>query len=180
MTFRNLSPFTSRRVKFIDALSKVLKELDSPDGYSTDETYEFRVEAMKCFGAIPKIRFLPHGRDCWWKAEVMRRGGLVNDASQKKAEALRKKVGFQAARDHESRVLARQFESEWNKLMHQLTKATKALSIVNYELCKPGQRLAEPVKIIQQTAMQEMKSKKRGDPTGDRNQRHRCEEQPED
>lgn len=159
MTSPSLSPFTSRRKRFIDSLSEVLQELDDPECVDVSTTYEFRVEQTKEFGLIPKIRFVPYGKDCWWKAEVVRRAGLVSKDTTAKVERLREDLGYQGARDREHRVLARQFESYWNKLVHQLTKAAKALSYVNYALSKQECRLAEPIKLIQQTALQEMDKK---------------------
>jgi len=155
VTLRNPNPFTPRRVKFIDALSGLIKEIDNPDNPDVSVSYEYRIENLKGFGQIPKIKFFPHGKDVWYKAEVMRKAGLVNKETESKIEALRKQIGFDKSRDEEHRVLARAFESEWNNLMHQLTKATRALAYVNYALSKQDKRLAEPVKMIQRVVLQD-------------------------
>ncbi|CAB1061185.1 hypothetical protein D1BOALGB6SA_5958 [Olavius sp. associated proteobacterium Delta 1] len=164
MTPPNLSPFTSRRQKFMHALSEVLRELDDPEREDVSTIYEYRSENTKTFGSIPKLKFLPFGKDCYMKAEVMRRAGLVNQELQDKVKQLRKDLGFKGARDEEHRILARRFESYWNNWMHQITKATKALSYTNYALCKQGQRLAKPVRLIQQTTMQATRQSEKKQP----------------
>lgn len=146
---RNPEPFTERRQRFVAALSETLKAINDPDSPDVSDHYEYRSELLKGFGEIPKIRFYPHGKDTYYKAEIMRKTGLVNQETTQKIVALREKVGFKKARDEEHRVLARQFESEWNNLMHQLVKATRALSAINYALSELGSGMAEPIRIIQ-------------------------------
>jgi hypothetical protein len=111
---------------------------------------------LKDFGQVPKIKFEPHGKDVYYKAEIMRKAGLAsNERSEKIGK--QKKPGFQGALDEERLFLARQFVSEWNNLMHTLLKSARALVHVNYALTRNGEKVAEPIRLVQGIVLQETK-----------------------
>jgi len=149
---RNRYPFTERRKKFLGALGALLNEIDC--GGCGDVSYEFISLSVKSFGLVPKLRFYPHGRSVALKAEVMVRAGQVSEARLRKAEEARKKAGIPVGRDSLSRVLARQFESEWNNAMLQLFRSASVLGKVNMLLCRHGERLSEPVRIVQASVLE--------------------------
>ena len=147
---RNPNAFTERQIRLIEAVRDKISEINDPDPeIITDMTYEWRSEQTQQFGRIPKIRFKPYSGQI--KAELVRKAGLIDDGRERQLEQLRRKYGVRSARNKEARL----FESEWNNIMFKIKKATFTVGFLNLVFSGTEQKVAEPIRILQEIVMEE-------------------------
>jgi len=151
---RNPNPFTERQTRLLEAIRERICEISDPDPeIITHESYEWYTEQTKQFGKIPKIRFYPNS--CLAKAEIIEKGGLINESRQQEIAQLRQNIGIKKPRDKESRIIARLFESEWNNIMLKAKKATFTVALINQLFCSIDQTISEPIRHLQNIVMEE-------------------------
>jgi len=159
---------------FIQSLSKKLKEMDDPDpDVITHNNYEYHSVTLKHFGIVPKITFTPYGKSTQIKAEIMRSTNLYDESRQQEINEIRKKYGLKTARDTETRILARLFESYWNNYWRSIKTALKRIeqaqklfitqsnSEKNETISKPMRILMGNVADIKETKEEEEKQEKK-------------------
>lgn len=141
---------TNNQSKWLEALAEKIKEIDDPNpDVIRQDHYEWQLTNLKGIGSIPKISFLPHGRDTQIKAEIMRNAGLNQgqDWNEKK-EGIRKEKGLKVSEDKEDRMLARSFNNLSIKYWSKVRSAIRLLQEAQMRFCKEGQPLSDPVQLI--------------------------------
>jgi len=100
---------------FLVSLRDKLIEFDDPNpSIITHDSYEYIVKNISGIGRIPAIRFFPYGRTVKIKADIMRSANIHDHKLEKEIDEIRAKYTPKVAKDKESRILARRFESYWN------------------------------------------------------------------
>ena len=145
-------PHQSKQSLFLTALHKKLQEIDNPDpDIITHDSYQYHEINLKSMGIIPKITFKPYGKSTQIKAEIMHQANLYDESRQREIDEIRKKFGLKTARDTETRILSRLFESYWNgywrSIKTALTRIEQAqkLFITNTE---KGETISKPMRIL--------------------------------
>lgn len=151
---RPQNTFTARQIIFIKAICKEIALINTPDPeIITHESYTWSVIQTRRFGKIPKIRFLPHS--CQKKAEIMRQSGLIDPTRQREIEKLRNKYSIRELRHGHARL----FESEWDNIMLKIKKAAFTIGFINNLFVGDGERIAEPIRLLQAIVLAEHASK---------------------
>ena len=161
----SVSKCALKQHRFLEALTNRLKEIDNPDpDIITHGSYEYRELNLKGTGIIPKITFTPYGKSTRIKGEIMRSANLNNAPRKREIDEIRKKFGLKQARDTETRILARLFESYWNNYWRSIKTALGRIEQAQkLFITKPNQTLSEPMKILmgnKAEIMQEKEDKK--------------------
>lgn len=79
----------------------------------------------------------------------MRSTNLYDESRQQEINEIRKKYGLKTARDTETRILARLFESYWNNYWRSIKTALKRIEQAQkLFITKPSQTFSEPMKIL--------------------------------
>ncbi|MFC1814106.1 hypothetical protein ACFL03_15590 [Thermodesulfobacteriota bacterium] len=147
---RNPNPFTSRQIRFLEAIREKIREINDPDSeIITNESYTFHSEQTKQFGKITKIRFGPNS--CQTKAEVIEKAGLIDESKNAKKAEIRKKFGLREARNSKANL----FESEWNNIMLKVKKAVFTAGYLNQLFATGQQIVSDPIALFQQIVMEE-------------------------
>jgi len=147
---RNPNAFTKRQIRLIEAVRDKICEINDPDPeIITDMTCEWRYKQTRQFGRIPKIHFNPYSSQM--KAELVRKAELIDDGREQQLEQLRRKYGIRATRNKEARL----FEAEWNNIMFKIKKATFIVGFLNQIFSGSDQKVAEPIRILQEIVMEE-------------------------
>ena len=150
MKQRNIYPFTSRQLRFLEAIRSKLVQITDPDPeFITHETFEFKIKQTKQFGQLPAIVFKPHSNQI--KAEIVREAGLIDKNREAALQKIRDKYGIHAQRHKEARL----FNAEWDNLMLKVKKAVYASAWINKLFATERQVVSAPIKILQQIVMQE-------------------------
>jgi len=146
--------FHSKQHRFLEGVCARLREMDDPDPeIITHDSYEWHAANLKGFGTIPKITFTPYGKSTKIKAEIMRSASLADESRRKEVDEIRRKLGFQKARDHEDRILARLFESYWNGYWKTLIRALRRIEQSQRLFTKPDETIAEPMQILMRKSL---------------------------
>ncbi len=141
--------FHSKQHRFLEGVCARLREMDDPDPeIITHDSYEWHAANLKGFGTIPKITFTPYGKSTKIKAEIMRSASLADESRRKEVDEIRRKLGFQKARDHEDRILARLFESYWNGYWKTLIRALVRIEQAQKLFTKSNEPISEPIQIL--------------------------------
>ena len=143
---------TTKQALFLKSLTNQLKDMDDPNpDIITYDSYEYHETNLKGIGTIPKITFKPYGKSTQIKAEIMRKANLDNQSKQKEIAEIRTKFGLTTARDTETRILARLFESYWSNYwrgirtaLNRIEQAQK-LFITNTE---GNETISKPMRIM--------------------------------
>ena len=142
----------SKQSLFLSALRSKLVELDDPDPkVITHDSYHYNETTLKGIGTIPKITFKPYGCSTRIKAELMRTANLSNESRQTEIAKIRAKFGLKTARDTESRILARLFESYWNNYWRSIRTALARIEQAQklfITTSNKGETISEPMKIL--------------------------------
>ena len=141
---------TTKQALFLQSVTNQLKDMDDPD-IITYDSYVYHETNLKGIGTIPKITFKPYGKSTQIKAEIMRKANLDDRSKQKKIAEIRTKFGLTTARDTETRILARLFESHWSNYwrgirtaLNRIEQAQK-LFITNTE---GNETISKPMRIM--------------------------------
>lgn len=141
--------FHSKQRSFLEAICAKLREMDDQDPeIITHDSYDWHAANLKGFGTIPKITFTPYGKSTKIKAKIMRSAGLADESRQKETDEIRRKLGFQKARDNEDRILARLFESYWNRYWKTLIRALLRIEQAQKLFIKTNETISEPMQIL--------------------------------
>ena len=150
--FISSSKYPLKQHRFLEALTNHLREIDNPDpDIITHDRYEYRELNLKGIGTIPKITFKPYGCSTRIKAEIMRTASLSNESRQTEIAQIRAKFGLKTARDTESRILARLFESYWNNYWRSIKTALARIEQAQklfITTSDKGETISEPMKIL--------------------------------
>ena len=126
--------------------------MDDPDtDIITHDSYEYHETNRKGIGTIPKITFKPYGKSTQIKAEIMRKANLDDQSRQKEIAEIRTKLGLTTAKDTETRILARLFESYWNNYWRSIRRSldrieeAQKLFITNPE---GNETISKPMRIM--------------------------------
>ena len=150
---RNLTPFTPRQVRFIEAIRNQLCDISDPDSpMITDDDYEWHTTTTKDFGKIPKISFKPFSSRT--KADIVTQAGLSSKNREDAIDKIRDKYGLKK----DQFTKARLFESEWNSLMVKARRAVITVAYLNAMFATPGQTMSDPLKILQDITLSEFSS----------------------
>jgi hypothetical protein len=118
------SKFALKQLRFLKVLTNRLQELDDPNpDVITHDSYEYHETCLKGIGVMPKITFKPYGKSTQIKAEIMRSANIDDESRKREIDEIRKKYGIKTARDTETRILARLFESYWNNYWRSIRTA---------------------------------------------------------
>ena len=146
------SKFVLKQHQFLKALTNRLQELDDPNpDIITHDSYEYHETNLKGIGVMPKITFKPYGKSTQIKAEIMRSANIDDESRKKEIDEIRKKFGLKQARDTETRILARLFESYWNNYWRSIRTAlsrieqAQRLFITNPER---NETISKPMRIM--------------------------------
>ena len=147
---RNLTPFTPRQIRFIEAIRNQLCNSSDPDSpMITDDDYEWHTTTTKDFGKIPKISFKPFSSRT--KADIVTQADLTNKKREDDIDKIREKYGLKK----DQFTKARLFESEWNSLMVKARRAVITVAYLNAMFATPGQTMSDPLKILQDITLTE-------------------------
>ena len=150
--FISSSKYPIKQHRFLEALTNHLREIDNPNpDIITHDRYEYRELNLKGIGIIPKITFTPYGRSTRIKGKIMRTANLSNESRQKEIAQIRAKFGLKTARDTESRILARLFESYWNNYWRSIRTALARIEQAQklfITTSNKGETISEPMKIL--------------------------------
>jgi len=160
--------------RFLEALTNRLKEIDDPNAdIIIHDSYKYHSVTLKHFGIIPKITFAPYGKSTQIKAEIMRTANLYDEPRQQEIAQIREKYSLKKARETETRILARLFESYWNNYWRSIKTALKRIeqaqklfitqsnSEKNETISKPMRILMGNVADIKETKEEEEKQEKK-------------------
>ena len=146
------SKFALKQLRFLKVLTNRLQELDDPNpDVITHDSYEYHETCLKGIGVMPKITFKPYGKSTQIKAEIMRSANIDDESRKREIDEIRKKYGIKTARDTETRILARLFESYWNNYWRSIRTAlsrieqAQRLFITNPER---NETISKPMRIL--------------------------------
>ena len=148
---RKAGPFTDRQIRWLNALTDKLKDIDDPDPpILTHESYVYSLRYVSQYKRrLPRITFTPYGRDTRIKAHIMRKASLgMDDEWKKELSDLREKHGFKKGRDKEDRILARRFNAYWNRYWDRKAKALDELEDSQKRFSRQDEVVVEPIRLL--------------------------------
>jgi hypothetical protein len=132
----------------------------------THDSYEYHQTNLKGIGLIPKITFTPYGKSTQIKAQIIRKSNLNNKSRKVEIDQIRAKFGLKTARDTETRILARLFESYWNNYWRSIKTALNRIEQAQkFFITDPtkSETISKPMQILMGNVVDVMPNDKRNE-----------------